>query len=519
MLYKKLKWTFIISLSLLVMQSCTKDEDSSIELQEIDELARLAGDEDVAQRITSAPRGNGNGGGAANSRVIQEWVDLFLELERYALGMRPNASARAIAYINLAAYETVVPSMEGFTSNSNQIPGLNLQRNAGPGGQNGPNGPGGPGGPNGPGGSGGPDNADIDYQIALNACYADVLAHFLLNVPNDADEQIQDLEDRIENQIRPRGGNQGGNQVVNNSRAWGASIASQIIAFSQTDAAAEAQILDPQPTSYIPPTGAGYWTFSAEPERALFPYWSQVRTFIISSEETSTIPPPMQYSEAPGSPYFQQMMEVYNVNNSAQANQGEQLWIAEFWSDDVETIMFSPPARQLSIANQLIDQFNIGLDEALYLNLKLGFALNDAAVSTWDDKYEYMVMRPSVYIQEHIDPNYQTNLYSLIPWPNPTFPGYPSGHSCFASAASGVFIDFFGNNINFTDRSHQGRNEFLGAPRSFNSFTEMAEENGYSRIPLGVHIRMDCTEGLRLGYEISDAINDYDLTNNLPYIS
>jgi len=516
MLYQKLKWTVIISLALLVMQSCTKDEDSPVELQELSEFAKLTTDDDTAQRLAQPTGGNGNGSGETNSRVIQEWVNLFLELERYALGMRPNASARAIAYINLAAYETVVPSMDNFTSNSNQIPGLNIQRNTGPGGPQGPNGPPGPGGPGGPGGPNGPDNINIDYQIALNACYADVLAHFLLNVPSDSDGQIEDLEERIENQLRPRGGQQGGNQLVNNSRAWGATVASQIIAFSQTDAAAEAQILDPQPHSYVPPTGAGYWTFSAEPERALFPYWSQVRTFIISSDETSTVAPPILYSEIPGSPYYQQMMEVYHANNSAKANQGEQLWIAEFWSDDVETVMFSPPARQLSIANQLIRQQRINLEEALYLNLKLGFALNDAAVSTWNDKYEYMVMRPSVYIQEFIDPSYQTNLFSLIPWPNPTFPGYPSGHSCFASAAAGVFIDFLGNNINFTDRSHQGRDEFLGAPRSFNSFTEMAEENGYSRLPLGVHISMDCTEGLRLGYEISDAVNDYNLTNALP---
>ena len=118
-----------------------------------------------------------------------------------------------------------------------------------------------------------------------------------------------------------------------------------------------------------------------------------------------------------------------------------------------------------------------------------------------------MVMRPNVFIHEFMDEDYQTNLYRLVPWPNPTFPGYPSGHSCFASAAAGVFIDFFGNRANFTDRSHEGRTEFKSDPRTFETFREMASENGYSRIPLGVHIKMDCTEGLRLGYEISDAIN------------
>jgi hypothetical protein len=44
----------------------------------------------------------------------------------------------------------------------------------------------------------------------------------------------------------------------------------------------------------------------------------------------------------------------------------------------------------------------------------------------------------------------------------------------------------------------------------------MAEENAFSRIPLGVHITMDCTEGLRLGYEISDAVNGLNLGRRSP---
>ena len=205
------------------------------------------------------------------------------------------------------------------------------------------------------------------------------------------------------------------------------------------------------------------------------------------------------------------MEEVYEVNNRAKETDNEQLWIAEFWSDDVEGVMFSPPARQIAIANQLVERERIDLEETLHLYLKLGFSLNDAAVSTWKYKYEFMVMRPNVFIHEYIDPDFQTNLYRLIYWPNPTFPGYPSGHSCFASAAAGVFIDFFGNQVNFTDRSHEGRTEFRGSPRTFKTFEDMAEENAYSRIPLGVHMRMDCAEGLRLGYEISDHINRFSV--------
>ena len=39
----------------------------------------------------------------------------------------------------------------------------------------------------------------------------------------------------------------------------------------------------------------------------------------------------------------------------------------------------------------------------------------------------------------------------------------------------------------------------------------MAEENAYSRVPIGVHVEQDAIEGLRLGYEISDANNSINL--------
>ncbi|MEQ8713891.1 MAG: hypothetical protein RIC80_12800 [Cyclobacteriaceae bacterium] len=39
----------------------------------------------------------------------------------------------------------------------------------------------------------------------------------------------------------------------------------------------------------------------------------------------------------------------------------------------------------------------------------------------------------------------------------------------------------------------------------------MAEENAFSRVPFGVQVEMNCAEGLRLGYEISEAINELNL--------
>ena len=418
------------------------------------------------------------------TQLIIDWNDLWLNVDRYATGMRPTATARALAYIHLAAYETSVYDMDGYTSNDIRLADFNVNDN---------------------------ERAEtINLSIALNTCYARVMEHFMYNISGAEVASIEQLETEKENEL-----SQGlSNQLLENSRDWGNYVAQRVIAYSQTDTEAEQQILEPQPLSYEPPVGDGFWTYSADPERALFPYWESVRTFVISSAETSSIPPPISYNETVNSTYYNQMYEAYELNNTAREEDNEDLWIAEFWSDDVEGLMMSPPGRQFSIAGQLVAQYDLDYKTTIALFLKLGFSLNDAAVSSWADKYEYMVMRPNVYIEEYIDSEFETNLYRFIFWPNPSFPGYPSGHSTFASAAGGIFIDAFGDSTDFTDLSHDGRTEFRGESRQFNSFSEMAEEAAFSRVPFGVHMRMDCTEGYRLGYEVSDAVNGFDLTSN-----
>tara|TARA_R100000935_G_scaffold8302_2_gene17347 strand:+ start:45007 stop:46248 length:1242 start_codon:yes stop_codon:yes gene_type:complete len=412
-----------------------------------------------------------------------EWNDLWLEIDRYAYGMRPTSTSRALAYIHLAGYETAVPDMAGYTSNQNRLENLTIDaaQRAG----------------------------TINLNLALNTCYALVFDHFMINVSTAVDAKIGQL--RSVNEAELSVGLRA--SEIENSIAWGTYVANRVIAYSQTDTAAEEQMWDPQPLSYEPPVGEGYWTYSADPERALFPYWGEVRTFVISPSQTTSVAPPIPYSADPNSEFFDEMMEVYTVSTTAKSEDNDDMWVAEFWSDDVEGLMMSPPGRTISLANQLIGQYDLDYDRTLAMLLKLGFSLNDAAVSAWADKYEYMVMRPSVYIKEHIDPDFETNLYRFISWPDPSFPGYPSGHSTFASAAAGIFINEFGDGMDFTDRTHEGRTEFRSVPRPFTSMSSLAEELAFSRVPLGVHMKMDCEEGYRLGYEISDAVLNFNLSN------
>ncbi|MEM0992610.1 MAG: hypothetical protein AAGI49_06210, partial [Bacteroidota bacterium] len=331
----------LLIMGFLLLQSCTKDE------QFIDDAAQLNSSFDANtsawDEVDLESRSSGDVS-LLSTNIVAQWTNTFLEVERYAAGMRPNGSARAMAYIYLASYETAAPGMRDHISAVEALEGIsiNVPQQLG----------------------------TIDWELALNESFAITLNHFLINVPVAIKARIDVMHEQLENYLSigvPSG-------VVRDSKAWGAMVANQVIQYSQTDEAAEAQMLEPQPLSYEPPTGDGFWTYSAEPERALFPYWESARTFIISPDETSSVPP-VKYSEDRRSRYFRQMMEVYTANNAARENDDEMLWIAVFWSDDVTGMMFSPPARQFAIANQLIDLYDMNLEEALAMYVKLGFSL------------------------------------------------------------------------------------------------------------------------------------------------
>lgn len=454
------KTIFAIAATVVLLQSCANDDDSQDTV--------VIDTPDVSNTTT---------------QLITDWNSLWLDLDRYTDGMRPNSTARALAYIHLAGYETAVADMSGYTSNDDRLQGFNINENQRE------------------------DNVDLD--LALNTCYALVLDHFMFSVSNNAKASIAVLQEEKASEFST----DLSTSEIENSIEWGTYVAERVISYSQSDTDAEAQILDPNPASYVAPVGDGLW-IAAAGESAWFPYWNTVRTFVTSPEETTSIPPSFAYSIDTTSEYYIAMSEVNDITTIAREEDNEDLWIAEFWSDDVESLMMSPPGRQFSIANQLIEQADLGYEQSLELLLRLGFAINDAAVSAWDDKYTYDTQRPSTYIRANMNADFDTNLARFIDSPNPAFPSYPSGHATFAGVSAGVFAHIFGGDtIEFTDRSHEGRVEFNGVPRTYSSFSEMAQENAYSRVPLGVHVQIDSDEGIRLGYEISDAVNDFDLTD------
>lgn len=206
---------------------------------------------------------------------------------------------------------------------------------------------------------------------------------------------------------------------------------------------------------------------------------------------------PLSFKSKLESDLNQEALEVYTLSKPLTK---EFKWIAEFWSDDHPGVTFTPATRWISILNQIISkeqpEFEIALD-CYYL---MSLAMHETAVQCWENKYQIMLDRPSVYIRQNIDSTW-------IPFhPNPAFPGFPSGHSAFGAAASTIMEHYFGSDYKMTDFSHKGKKAFLSEPRTFNSINEMAIENANSRLYLGVHYRKDCEAGFKMGKEIGEAV-------------
>ena len=450
---KTLAWSLraILALLIVVIAAACKKDEPLIEVKTVD---------------------------AYPAETALKWNELFLEIDRYAPGYRPPAAARMLAYTGLAVYESAVPGMPEYQSLAALYPGLTIPVAA--------------------------VNENYHWPVVVNAVYGYMLSRFFPHIREDLKQKIESLEQSIYAQYS----SSLSEKELDESRNYGLSVARAVFEYAKSDEIGQNGYRNPQPANYLPPVGPGKWKptppdFAA----ALFPYWGEVRPFAIKPADM-TGRPPLAYSESPSSPLYVQANEVYAMT---QEKNSEWQWIGEFWSDDIFELTFEPAARWVAIANQVVSAEQADLAKAVVTYAKLGMALCDGGIVTWHNKYLFNIERPVTYINRLIDPNWTTTLnnpLSGMKGVSPPFPAYPSGHSTFGAAAAEILTSEFGFNYSMTDRCHETRVEFNGKPRTFNNFYEMAEENAISRIYLGVHFRMDCTEGLRIGYLAGRRVNE-----------
>lgn len=429
--------------------------------------------------------------------VIYEWNELFMLIDKDALGYRPLPGPRAQAYLGLSAYETAVPGMPSFNSlkaqwgNQLQIPNFEPTKK-------------------------------IHWPTAINASYGYLMERFFFKTKfvegaghltnTEAQRKIDALQNVLESKYKSEINDA---TIFNDSRAWGESVAAAVWKWAITDPYGHESDLNPLnndktkefvydwKSKSLDANGKqipGKWVPTNDnPDGGMFPFGGRFRTFA-TTESQKVCPPPVPFSESTSSRFYAEALNVYNSSNSNMSY--EQRWIAEFWSDDIFGQTFSPPTRLVAIMDQILVKEKSDLEKAVEAAAKLGLALNDFGVSCWHSKYLYNLERPEHYIKRLIDKNWEpilVNTVNNVSGITPSFPAYPSGHSTFGGGGGVILAHLFGQNYEFTDLCHKGRSEFIGTPRTFGSFEDAGLENALSRVPLGVHFQMDCFAGVDLG--------------------
>jgi hypothetical protein len=328
------------------------------------------------------------------------------------------------------------------------------------------------------------------WPSVANSALATILRRLFPTAPAADQAAITALEKHIAQQFSrmvPPG-------IYRKSVEHGRAVAEHIFAWSRTDGGHEGFRTN-FPTNYTPPSGAGLWEPTPPDfQPALQPYWGANRPFGISSGVACDPGPPTPFSADSASAFYAEAREVYDAVVRLTP---EQRAIVMFWADGPGATP-TPAGHSMSILTQVLQARAASLAVAAEAYAKLGMAVADAFISCWQTKYRLNLLRPITYIQRYIDPTWGNPL----PVTTPPFPECTSGHSVQSGAAAQVLTDLFGD-VTFTDRTHAER----GLPaRSFDSFTDFAEEAAISRLYGGIHFRSAIELGLAQGACIGRAV-------------
>ena len=254
---------------------------------------------------------------------------------------------------------------------------------------------------------------------------------------------------------------------------------------------------------------------------ALGAHWGGVRPFVLRSGDQFRAPkPPALHSMDFADAFNETKLLGGDGSVTPTERTADETFVGTFWAYDGTPSLCAPPRLYNQIAVQIAGQMKSNVVELARLLALVNVAMADAGVATWESKYYYQVGRPVTVIREAATDNRFTPLgapASNLNGPNftPPFPAYPSGHAAFGGALFQTLRNFYRTDdiaFTFVSDEYNGITEDNTGvvrplhPRTFSSLSEAEEENGQSRIFLGIHWSFDKTEGIAQGRRVADYV-------------
>ncbi|MBV9007674.1 MAG: vanadium-dependent haloperoxidase [Verrucomicrobia bacterium] len=268
-------------------------------------------------------------------------------------------------------------------------------------------------------------------------------------------------------------------------------------------------------------------------------YWGEVKPFVMRSSAQFRPPAPPALTSAEYTAAYNNVKALGGDGTVTPTTRTpEQTIIGTYWAYDGTPSLCAPPRLYNELIVHIADQLGTSKDPVEFSRLLAlaNVAMADVAISVWEAKYFYQFWRPITGIRESDpgtgqtgrgdgnpstigDPKY-TPLgapASNLTGPNftPPFPSYPSGHGGFGGALFEVLRRFYGTDhiaFSFISDEFNGKTRNDNGSvrpvvsRSFSSLSQAEEENGQSRIYLGIHWTFDKTAALSEGERVADFV-------------
>jgi len=473
---QKLVFAFAkIALVTIFLYSCQKDINRPDQQQE-----------ENATAANNGERGHLKQTKEYSSDVLFRWINFQLTIYR-ATGVAGPTAARLLGYTGLGVYESVVPGMPGYQSLSGQVTDLSDLPKTKPG-------------------------YAYHWDESLNAALAYITNALFPGGGATQTQNIKNFSEGLYNEFKNGGAS---TELLDRSKEFGEAVGVKIVAAANkyqndwpSNFASFPNLNPPIGTEADFDINVGKFVRLTSANVAL-PYWKYTRLLAPGSLNgiQSIKPASYAYSNAPGSPFYNMVQNIYNDSyNPHGLSLDERRAIAYYYA-----FPGYGGGYYLSILKQVLGKVNATLDLSALILAKAGIAMEDDEVGTWAVKYDRdnnLVVRPQTYIRRVLGfTSWTSYLGTLTPSAAPNHPEYPSGHSTQAGSVIEVLIQQFGNNFSFTDTTFVHYNGATGlAARHFNSFTELADEIGDSRVYGQIHYPKSCEDGQAMGRKVAQNV-------------